>query len=404
MTSELDQELRTAFSEASDFVQPPPYLGDRVRHAARRRRRRVAAAVASATAAVVIAAGGGFLATHDWHRAGKHGPPAATVHGYTIAFPDGETARQLAISGAYLYALIGPPDGEGVTLAAYDRGTGRLVHEVSVPGAGGSALAIGPGGLVWLSFVASTSAGPSGTWLLSPDLRVHSGAGGGGGAYVLLPVSRTAALIPDQNGLILVRLPLPGRPGQATERLEPGSSLGQALNTAPGVSAAVLDGRIVVQVTNGSGFDSHLVVAGHPHITFGGRAANQVGSTAQIGDSVWVATYEVHGQYATDFGQLVRLNGNLDPTTPESVLDSPVLARTQQVWGSAGTVWAATLASGHALVCFAADGRTGPVTTLPVRGTVTALAASGNTVYVTSTPRDAASGTVTSYPLPAACR
>jgi hypothetical protein len=403
MTSDLDQELRTAFSEASDFVQPPPGMADRVRSATQRRRRRLAAAVASATAAAVIVAGGGFLATHDWHRAGKHGLPATTVHGFTITFPDGDTAQQLATSGPYLYALIGPSDSEGVSLAAYDRGTGRLVHEVSVPGAGGSALAIGPGGLVWLSFAASTSAGPSGTWLLSPDLRFHSGAGGGA-AYVLLPISRAAALIPDQNGLILVRLPLPGRPGRSTERLEPGTSLGQSLKTAPGVSAAVLDGRIVVQVTNGSGFDSHLVVAGHPHITFGGRAANQVGFTAQIGDSVWVATYAVHGQYATDFGKLLRLNSKLDPTTPTSVLDSPVLARTEQVWGDAGTVWAATLAPGHALVCFAASGRTGPIITLPVHAPVTALAAADGTVYVTTTPRDAASGTVTSYPVPAACR
>jgi hypothetical protein len=402
MTSDLDQELRTTFNEGSDFVQPPPGMADRVRHAAQRRRRTVAGAVASATAAVVIVAGG-FLATHDWHQAGNHGLPATTLRRFTITFPDGDTARQLATSGSYLYALIGPPDSEGVSLAAYDRSTGRLVHEVSVPGAGGSALAVGPGGLVWLSFAASNSSGPSGTWLLSPDLRVHSSAGGGG-AYVLLPTRRTAALVPDQNGLVLIRLPLPGRPGKATERLEPGSSLGQSLKTAPGVSAAVLDGRVVVQVTNGSGFDSHLVVAGHPHITFGGRAADQVGFTAQIGDSVWVATYVVHGQYATDSGQLVRVNSKLHPTTPEAVLESPVLARTEQVWGFAGTVWAATAAPGHALVCFAAGGRTGPIIALPARGPVTALAASDGTVYVTTTPRDAASGTVTSYPVPAACR
>jgi hypothetical protein len=403
MSSGLESELRAAFTEVSDFVQPPPDLPERVRRAARRHRQQLTASLAAATAVVVIAAGG-FLATHDWHRAGTHTSPSATRdHGFSITFPDGYTARQLASSGSFLYALIGPPDGEGVTLAAYDRTTGRLVREVSVPGSGGSALAVGPGGMVWLSFTAGNSAGPIGTWLLSPDLRLHSGVGVGG-AYVLLPVSRTAALVPDVLGLVVVRLPLPGRPGPSTARLEPGSSLGQSLNTAPGASAAMLGGRIVVQVTNGVGFDSRLVVAGHPRITFGGRASNQVGFVAQTGDSLWVATYAVHGQYANGSGQLVRVNSTLHPTTPEAVLDSSVLARTEDVWAAGDTVFAATAAPHHALVCFAAGGRIGAVTSLPAPGPVTALAASGGTVYVTSTPRDAASGTVTSYPIPAACR
>lgn len=403
MSSELNQELRAAFDEASDFVQPLPGMADRVRQAARRGRRRTATALAAATAAVVIVAGG-FLATHDWHGAGKHtSPPATRAHGLSITFPDGYTAQQVATSGSYLYALIGPPDGEGVRLAAYDRTTGRLVREVSVPGAGGSALAVGPGGLVWLSFAASNSGGPIGTWLLSPDLQLHSGIGVGG-AYVLLPVSRTAALIPNQNGLVVVRLALPGRPGRSTARLQPGSSLGQPLNTAPGGSAAMLGGRIVVQVTNGQGFDSRLVVAGHPQITFGGRATNQVGFAADIGDSLWVTTYAVHGQYAIGSGQLVRLDSMLRPTTPRAILDSSILARTVEVWAAGDTVFAATAEPHHALVCFAAGGRIGAVISLPAPGPVTALTASGSTVYVTSTPRDAASGTMTSYQIPAACR
>lgn len=408
MTSALDSELSAAFESTTEFVQPPPDLADRVRREVRRRRRWLTVSIASATAAVAIVAGGGFLAAHDLHRAGKHAsPPTGGDHEFSLTLPAGDTAQQLATAGSYLYVLIGPPDGEGATLAAYDRSTGRLVHEISVPGAGGSALAVGPGGLVWLSFDASTSAGPSGTWLLSPDLQRHSTAPGGD-TYALLPVSQTTALIPGQYGLTLVRIAPPGGHRRATEHLEQRTSLGPPMNTAPGTSAAVLNGRVVVQVTNGYGLHSHLVIAGHPHVTFGGRDSEQAGYVASDGDSLWLQTFAVHGpleaQYATGFGQLMRLNSRLQPTTPNAVLDSPVLARTVQVWASAGTVWAATAARGHPLVCFADDSQPGPVTTLPLRGPVTALAAAGNAVYVTTTPADAASGTVTSYPVPAACR
>ena len=402
MTSGLDTELRAAFESATEFVQPPPDMPERVRRAARRHRQRLAAGLAAATAGVVIVAAGGFLATHDLHRTARTGPPASRDHRLSITFPDGDTARQLATSGSYLYALVGPPDGEGATLAAYDRLTGRLVHQVSVPGANGSTFSVGPGGLVWLSFGVGTAAGPSGTWLFSPDLRRHS-TGPGGDTYALLPVSRTTALTPGQYGLTVVRMPLPGRPGRGVDHLEPRTSLGQPRNTAPGISAVSLDGRVVAQVTNGYGFDSHLVIAGHPRTTFGGRAAEQAGYIATSGGSVWVQTFAVHGQYATSFGQLVRVDSNLHPTTPEAILDSPVLARTEEVWAAGDTVFAATAAPGHALVCFAAGSRIGPVTSLPVRGPVTALAASGGTAYVTTTPRDALSGTVTSYPVPATC-
>jgi hypothetical protein len=406
MTSTLDSELRACFEETTEFVHPPSDMADRVRRAAKRRQRRVAAAFACATAAVVIVAGSGFLAAHDWRQAGKHtSAPVNRGHGLSITFPDGYTALQLATAGPYLYAMIGPPDGgQGATLAAYDRLTGRLVRQVSIPGAGGSALAVGPGGLVWLSFAADTMAArPTGTWLLSPDLRLHS-SGPGGDISVLLPVSRTAALVPDQHGLLLVRMPVPGQPGWGTAQLEKSTSLGPALNTAPGVSAAALDGRIVVQVTNGYGFDSHLVIAGQPHTTFGGRANEQAGYLADTGHSLWVQTYAVHGQNATGYGQLVRLDSRLQPTTPKAILDSPVLAKTVQVWTYATTVWAVTAVPGYPLVCFAAGSRTGPVTSLPTSDPVTALASSGDTVYVTTTPADAASGIVRSYPVPAACR
>jgi hypothetical protein len=402
MTNALDSELRAAFESATEFVQPSPDLGDRVRSAARRHRHRLAASLAAATAVVLVAAGGGVLATH-----GRHHPPVPSLpaSGFPITFPDGYTALQLVASGSYLYAMLGLPGGEGggVTLAAYDSVTGRLVRQISVPSAGGTALAVGPGGLVWLSFTADTASGPTGTWLLSPDLRVHS-SGPAGSTYVLLPVGRTAALVPDQRGLYIVRLPLPGLPGRGTAHLERSTRLGPPMNTAPGTSAAMLDGRVVVQVTNGYGFDSHLVIAGQPGTTFGGRAAEQAGYIASAGNSLWVATYAVHGQYATGYGQLVRLNSRLQPTTPEAILDNPILARTVQVWAFGSTVWAATAAQGHALVCFAAGSRTGPVTTLAVPGPVSALAESGSTVYISATAPDANSGTVVSYPVPAACR
>lgn len=403
MTNALDGELRAAFETATEFVQPPPDMADLVRRAARQRRRRLTASLAAATAVVVIVAGG-FLATRDSHQPAPSGPPVIRHRGFSIPFPDGYTALQLAVSGPYLYALIGPPDGDGFTLAAYDRGTGQLVHQVSVPGAGGTALAVGPGGLVWLSFTAGTASGPTGTWLLSPDLRVHSSGSGAAGAYILLPVSRTTALIPGQYGLTLIRMPMPGSPGRGTEHLEQGTSLGPPPNTAPGVSAAMLDGRVVVQVTNGYGFHSHLVIAGQPGTTFGGRGADLAGYFASTGSSLWVATYAVHGQNATAFGQLVRVDSRLQPTTPEAILDNPILARTVRVWATGTTVWAATAARDHALVCFAAGSQLGLLTTLAVDGPVTAFAASGGTAYITTTIPDGASGTVFSYPIPAACR
>ena len=117
---------------------------------------------------------------------------------------------------------------------------------------------------------------PGAVLLLSPDLAERATNTSIDGAPVV-PTSRQTALSPTQYGLLEVRMPAPGQPGRASQRLVPGTSLGPSQNTAPGAWAGLLDGRVVVQVTNGYGFDSHLVIAGQPGRTFGGDLQHQVG-------------------------------------------------------------------------------------------------------------------------------
>jgi hypothetical protein len=217
-----------------------------------------------------------------------------------------------------------------------------------------------------------------------------------------------------------VTMPAPGAPGLGNVAYAPLIPDIVPMTSAPGQWAGLLGGRVVVRVTNGVGFDARLVieasdgfdtdpgVTGLPRITYGGRAADQVGFVAQIGASLWVQTYAVHGQYATISGQLVRLDSKLHQTTPAGILASPLLAKTENVWASGRTVWAATTAHGHSLVCFTAGTAAGPITTVPVKGQAEALATTRDTVYVsTSSPANYLNGYgsgVISYRIPAACR
>ena len=210
----MDSELRAAFHEGSEFVQPPPGLADKVRGAGRRRRRRLVAVIAAAAAVLLVAAGGSYLL------AGLHqpGPELGGHHRaqsgpiYLKSLPADYQVQQLAVSGPYLYVLTNGPD----VLSAYDRATGKLVRAVTVP-ADPVVLAVGPGGLVW--FVSWAGGGNSGgLWLLTADLRLRS-AYGAVQTNVILPVGRTTALTPTQYGLLTVRMPAPGQPGQATAPL-----------------------------------------------------------------------------------------------------------------------------------------------------------------------------------------
>ena len=400
MSTSIDRELRAAFREASEFAQPPADLAESVRRATRRRRRRMVVAISAATAVMLVAAGGSYLLTT--HRqsspAASHDRPR-----HFLTLPGYYQVQQLAVTGPYLYVLAGESGEPSSALSAYDRVTGRLIHSVSIPTAP-STLAVGPGGLVWLSFYPDQNGGPTATWLLSPDLRLRSSYPSVAESPIV-PVSRTTAFAVTQYGVVTISMPTPGQPGHASQQVDRGTSVGPSRNTAPGVWAGLLDGRLVAQVTNGYGFDSHLVIAGQPSRTFGGSTLHQAGSVTSTGSSLWVEMFAVRNSYADSSGPLVRLDGQLRPTTPASVRSSPVLSRTENVWSDGNTVWVATAASGHSLVCFAAGSQIGPISTLPVNGEVAALAATADTVYVTTTPRHSYDNFgITSYPVPAVCR
>lgn len=397
MSGGLDQELRTAFESTSEFVRPPAGLADRVRRGARQRRRR---ALASATAAGVVLL---LTAGLTYTAAGRQQSPAAThrIHSARFRLPYGYQVSDVVADQPYLYVLFGQVD----VLAAYDRASGKLVRRVTLPDTP-SALAVGPGGLVWVAFYANQDGGPSGDWLLSPDLQRHS-ALDGGPVGAVTPTGRAVAWVPNQYGLYRLTMPAPGSAGRATDELVPGTSLGPPLNTAPG-PAIQLGGQVVVQVTNGYGNDGHLVIAGQPNVTYGGGAKTTVWGVARVGSSLWVIT----GSNANNFGgALIRLDNRLRPTTPAAVRRSAVLSQVTAVWSHGDTVWVAlgpeSWEGGHSVACFRAGPRIGPVTSLPVTGQVAALAATAGTVYVSAAPPGPPGqyGTgVASYPVPAACR
>jgi hypothetical protein len=394
----IDQELKAAFETSSEFVQPPADLTESVRTATRRHRRRMAVAVSAATAVVLVAAGSSYLATG----ARQSGPEASRARPWhAITLPPGYQAQQLALDGRYLYVLAGEA-GASYTLTAYSRASGQLIRSVPVP-AGPAALVVGPGGFVWLSFYPDPGKS-TGTWLLSPNLRLRSSYPSVAESPIV-PVGRTTAFAVTQYGLVTFHMPLPGQSGRASQHLDPGTSVGPARNTAPGVWAGLLGGRVVAQVTDGDGFHSHLVIAGQPGRTFGGAQQRQAGSVASTGSSLWVEMFAVKDNNAAQSGPLVRLNPQLRATTPAAIQHSSMFARTENVWSSGDTVWVATAATGHALVCFASGTQPGPVITVRARGSVAALAAAAKTVYVTTTPPHSYDNSViTSYPVPAACR
>jgi hypothetical protein len=394
MSSQIEDELRIAFEAGSNFVQPRPALADRVRRAVRRRRARTSAALAAATACVLVAAGGAYAALHNR-------PPASVadsqLHGRVlVTFTHGEQATALFASGKYLYSEYGGSTKAGgligpFTLAAYNRFSGRLIRKITVPLEYGTGTMAGPGGSVWM--VAGPFGRPVTLRLYSPDLRLRSI-----GPYVqstlMVPVGPTTALVPVARGLLEIRInPIDG--SHWTDHLLPGTGLGRgAMITGLGWAVG-LDGRVAVNLPDNRAHDYYVVIAGHPSLRYTNHNSEQ--GAAVAGDSLWLATgYN---------GPLVRLNSQLKPTTPGFVTGDPVLQKVMDVWSADGTVWVATQKAGHSLVCFAANSQDGPVVTVAVHGFVHGLADVGRTVYVESTrtltgnPR-----TITSYPVPAACR
>lgn len=395
MSSQIEDELRATFEAASDFVQPRPGLADRVRARSRRHRRRRTAALVAATACMLVAAGGFYVAVHSQSPASAVSPQGPRL---LINAPRGEVIFGQTVSGRYLYVEVGPQNGP-VSLVAYDRASGRLVRRFGFPKTDLPELTIGPGGSVWVVGVPINSPAPTRVWLLSPDLRLHS-AGPKVPSTFLLPVSRTTALVPIARGLVELRMPAPGMPGHATEHLEPGTSLGHGVRTTALGWAKVLDGRVAVDLADIDGYDYHVVIAGHPSLRFGDNTIPQSATVAA--GSLWLSNGSNRA--------LVRLNGQLQPTTPRFVTADPVLRKVQAVWSADGTIWVSTGSARHSLLCFAADSQHGPVVTVHVRGYVWGLpagleAATSRTVYVSTarSPQDAAR-TISSYPVPAACR
>jgi hypothetical protein len=396
MSTGLDQELKAAFETASEFVEARAGLADRVRAGARRRRRRALAGMAAACAVLLAAAGTTYAAVS--HHRGTTPVTHQPRRPRTLATVD-YSVTQLAVGGRYLYVLA----GENSLLTAYNRDTGKLVRQVKLPSPV-SALAVGPGGLVWLSFSPDQSRGPAGIWLLTPDLQRHS-ADPGLVAPAILPTGPTSAWVPGRDGLLRVRIPAPGQPGRPSQQPEPGSSLGPRPNIPPGVSLERLGSRVAVLVSTRNG-NNHLLVAGSPGLRFGGSPQTHISAITSTGNALWVTTFTRHGDEASIDGPLVRLNTSLSPATPAPVRSSPVLAQSESVWSAGDTIWVATAARGHSLVCFTAGARLGPVATMPVTGEVVALAATASSVYVNylQPPGSYAPSPITRYPIPAACR
>lgn len=395
MSAKLDDELRAAFEVASEFIEQPDGLADKARLArgtwqhTRRNRRRDAIA---ACAVVLVTAGAVYALSGHYSSKPVPEPPGPRVVAQ-LRYPVSEAA----VSGERIYLA----SSQRSLVAAYNRATGKLVRRFRVHGSP-TWLAAGPGGLIWVGIVGDRS--PNVILLLSPDLGRRATAGSAGPGP-LVPTSRQTALTAAPYGVLEVHMPAPGQPGVASVRQEPNSRLGAGLTTAPGNWAGLLDGRVAVQVTNGYGYGSHLVIAGEPGVTFGGDPEQQVGAVAIAGDSLWAQTFAIKNSRVALWGPLVRLDGQLRATTPVSIQRNPVLARTENVWSAGGAVWVSTGAPGHALVCFATRSAAGPVITVRASGRVAAVAATSGTAYVTTLTGVARGrSVVTSYPIPAACR
>ncbi len=397
MSSQIENELRAAFDAASDFVQPRPGLAQRVRRGSRRHRQRVLAGFAAATACALVAAGGAYAAVHAQSR----GPAVVADSGrgsrVLITLPRGYTPLALVASSKYLYVTRELGSNGPAVLSAYNRLTGRLVGQFTFPANDVEVPTVGPGGSVWVVVGPYTNFGPVKVWLFSADLRSHSVSPWVQSTF-LLPISRTVALVPVPRGLLRLRMPAPGEAGHASQYLEPATSLGAGAQTEATGVAVRLDGQVVVELTNNSNLNQYyFVIAGHPGIR---RNTWSLPYPAAVADgSLW----SMAGSFLD--GSLIRLNAELKPTTPSFAKTNPVLNHIIGVSSHGDTVWVTRNTARDSLACFSASSD-GPVVTMPVKGYVTFAAAAGRTVYVvTSKTLSSSPGrTVTSYPLPAACR
>lgn len=402
MTADVERELRAAFEDASQSVTPRADLAERVRRATHRRR----VVLAIVAAAAVLATGAGYLALAG---AGRHVAGPVTGHHaikprgpLTIATPGGLDA--LAVGGPVLYVANG--DFPWASLSAYNRVSGQLIRRIRVPSLP-RALAVGPGGSVWLMFYPDQNAGPDGVWLLSPDLSRRSSLSSRLtrrlGLADIVPVGATDALVTSStpriwtssagSGLADLHMPPPGRPGRATLRRAAAiPAEGQAGGT---LGFSRLAGRVALLQSDAMR-NYRILFAGARGPVFRPGPAVTITSMAAGGNGLWITTSPPPTSAST--GGLVRLNDQLEVVTPPSLRSSTALAFPAGVWAAGDTVWVTTQSTSQSLFCFRFRNGAGPVVSVPARLPPSDLAVTGDTVYAAD-----AFG-VTSYRVPAACR
>jgi hypothetical protein len=391
MMTDLDELLTEALSDLAAEAPALPALSPRARRRIRMGRASTILAsvvvVAGALAGLVIGAQALNWATHTRPPISPRPHPA-----WAINTPSGYDA--LAVGGSMLYVAAG--DFPDVTLSAYSRTTGQLIHRIGVP-ALPRALRVGPGGSVWLTFYPDQNGSGTGLWLLSPDLAQRSSlnqrAASSIGLFDLLPVGPADALVAG-NGLADLHMPVPGQLGHAT--FHQVSAMRADHGYGYGVEFARFAGRVAAMQEN-SGQDLRIVLVGLRGAVFDPGADVNIKAMAGGGNSLWITTGPQPAGPST--GAVIRLNDRLQVVTPRSISQDPALAFPAQIWTTGETVVATTDSSSQPLVCFRFDnGQAGPVINIPTRLPPGDAAVADGTVYAAD-----ASGVI-AYRLPAACR
>jgi hypothetical protein len=390
MSSDLEVRLREAFEIMSEGVRPPAGLAGRVQIAARRRRRSAIRALAAGTVAVAVAVPIAIAARHTAvPRVRANRGPAVL----SISVPFGYDA--VAVGGPMLYIAAG--DAPNAALSAYNRVTGQLIRRIRVP-ALPSALAVGPDGMVWLTFSPDQHGGGTGLWLLSPDLGQRASAGLGIVTTLdlagLLPTGPTTALVGGPGGLDELRMPSPGQHEAAS--LQHMANVRVDHGLGGGYPTARLAGRIVLLQEDDVGH-MRIVLAG-PHAPAFEQPAADIVDMAAEGGGLWVATSPQPA--GPTYGAVIRLGSRLQVQTPGAIAADPDLRFPSGLLAAGNTVWVSTDSLTRSLFCFrfTPGAGAGPVTYVPTRLPAAAMAATADTVYV----GDRAS--ITSYPVPRACR
>ena len=171
--------------------------------------------------------------------------------------------------------------------------------------------------------------------------------------------------------------------------------MGPHTNVEVAGPAEPVGGRVAVEVS-GKALTGGLVIAGHPAVRFGGGKQTQIYRMTSGSDSLWAVTIPRYDVAFPAYGQLIRLNAQLKPTTPASVADNPAFASIGGIAYEGGALWVWTRGTG--IYCIAAD----RVTPLPYFG-FPDVVVSGTAYFVTE-QRAKQGWLITSKPVPAACR